>query len=119
LLEVVICSDYPTQLALGTTLAALGYGPIGRDGHLQIAYVVGLSLADEVLLIGLVLLFLHAHGERPRDVLFGVRRPLAEALHGVPLILAALAIGIGVLVSIQLLAPSLHTVANNPMQELL
>ena len=36
-----------------------------------------------------------------------------------PLILVALAIGIGVLVSIQLLAPSLHTVAHNPMQELL
>jgi membrane protease YdiL (CAAX protease family) len=119
LLEVVVCSDYPTQLALGATFAALGYGPIGRDGHLQIAYVVGLSLVDAVVLVGLVLLFLHAHGERPRDVLFGGRPALVEAAHGAPLILAALAIGIGVLVSIQLIAPSLHTVANNPMQELL
>jgi membrane protease YdiL (CAAX protease family) len=99
--------------------AALGYGPFGRDGHLQITYVVGLSLVDTVVLIGLVLLFLQAHGERPRDILLGRRPLLSEAAHGVPLILVALAVGIAVLVTIQMLAPSLHTVATNPMQELL
>ena len=119
LLEVLVCSDYPTQLALGATLAALGYGPFGRDGRLQITYVVGLSLVDTLVLVGLVLLFLRAHGERPRDILLGNRPLLSEAAHGVPLILAALAIGVSVLVIIQLIAPSLHTVATNPMQELL
>jgi membrane protease YdiL (CAAX protease family) len=99
--------------------AAFGYGPFGRDGHLQVTYVVGLSLIDAVVLVGMVVLFLRAHGERPRDVLLGNRPVLAEAIRGVSLILVALAIGISVLVGIQLLAPSLHTVATNPMQELL
>ena len=118
-LEVLLCSDYPTQLAVGATLAALGYGPFGRDGRLQITYVAGLSLIDTVVLVGLALLFLRAHGERPRDVFLGNRSVLQEAAHGVPLILMALVLAISVLVTIQLLAPSLHTVATNPMQELL
>ena len=45
ILEVLICSDYPTQLALGTTFAALGFGP-ARDGSLSLMFVVLVSLAD-------------------------------------------------------------------------
>ena len=29
-LEVILCSDYPTQAALTATFAALGFGPFGR-----------------------------------------------------------------------------------------
>ncbi|MGB7220471.1 MAG: type II CAAX endopeptidase family protein [Vicinamibacterales bacterium] len=118
LLEVLLCSDFPSQLALGATFAAFGYGPLDPAGKLRIGYVVGLSLVDTLMLVGLVLLFLHAHGERPRDVLLG-RRPAAEAILGVPLALAALAIGIGVLLTIRLVAPSLHTVERNPLEALL
>src|SRR5262245_30189847 len=119
LLEVLICSDYPTQLALGATFGALGYGPFIAQGTLRLSYVVGISLGDSVLLIGLVLLFLYAHGERPRDVIVG-RRPIAgEAWHGALLILAAVAIAALVLVTIQYAAPSLHTVEKNPLQSLL
>ena len=119
LLEVVICSDFPTQLALGATFAALGYGPYGSTGRLQVSYVVGLSLLDTVVLVGLVLLFLHAHGERPRAVIFGQRPVAGEIAYGVPLVMVALSIGIAVLVGIQYLAPSLHTVQQNPLQQLL
>ena len=119
LIEVLICSDFPTQIALGATFTALGYAPFGAGGRLQVGYVVGLSLVDALLLVGLVLAFLYAHGESPRDVLLG-RRPLGqEAARGVPLIFVALAIGIAVLVTIMRFAPSLHTVEHNPMQELL
>ncbi len=118
LLEVLLCSDYPTQLALGATFTAFGYGPLQPTGQLRVGYVVGLSLIDTVLLVGLVLLFLHTHGERPRDVIFG-RRPAQDAALGVPLALAALAIGIGVLVMIRLVMPSLHTVQTNPLEALL
>ena len=96
-LEVLICSDYPTQLALGTTFAALGYPPFAAGGDLNFAFVVGVSIADTVLLIGLVFLFLYAHGERPRDVLVGDRSPAREAMLGVPLILVALGIAVVVL----------------------
>jgi membrane protease YdiL (CAAX protease family) len=119
LLEVLICSDYPTQLALGTTFAALGYGPYTRGGELRVSYVVGLSIADAILLIGLVLLFLYSHGERPRDVILGARPPAREAAIGLPLTLVALGIAVIVLLTIQRFAPSLHTVSENPLQALL
>jgi membrane protease YdiL (CAAX protease family) len=117
-IEVLICSDYLTQLALGGTLAAVGYRPY-VDGRLNIAYVVALSLGDAVLLIGLIVLILHAHDERPRDVLFGRRPIVPEIVRGVPMILLALAIGIAVLLSVQHFAPWLHTVPNNPLEALL
>jgi membrane protease YdiL (CAAX protease family) len=119
LIEVLICSDYPTQLALGATFAALGVGPYTAQGELRLGYVVGLSLADAAALIGLILLFLHAHGERPRDVLLGRRPFWSEAAAGLPLILVAFGIGIAVLVPIQRFAPWLHTVEHNPLQALL
>ena len=84
LLEVLLCSDIPTQIALGGTLFALGYPP-QVNGHLNITYVVASQLGDAVLLIGLILALLYAHGERPRDVLFGRRPILGEALLGVRL----------------------------------
>ena len=118
LIEVLICSDYLTQVALGGTLAAFGYQPFVQ-GKLSVRYVVVLSLGDTLLLLGLILVMLYAHGERPRDVLFGRRPIVPEIVAGVPMILVALGIGIVVLLSIQRFAPGLHTVANNPLQELL
>jgi len=119
LLEVLICSDFPTQLALAATFTALGYPAFGSDGRLQIGFVLGVSVVDTVLLVGLVVLFLRAHDERPRDVLFGTRRIADEIRYGGPLTLLALAIGIGVLLAIQNLVPSLHTVQENPLEGLL
>jgi membrane protease YdiL (CAAX protease family) len=118
LIEVLICSDILTQLALGGTLGAFGYQPFVQ-GRLSVTYVVALSLGDTLFLLGLILLMLYAHGERPREVLFGRRAILAEAALGLPLILMALALAVAVLLTIQRLAPSLHTVQNNPLQELL
>lgn len=118
LLEVVICSDYPTQLALGATVAALGYGPLGANSELRLAYVVLVSLADTVLLLALVTMFLSVHGERPRDLFLGARPISAEARAGLPLALAAFGLGVIVLVAIQQLAPWLHTVPRNPLQNL-
>ena len=119
LIEVLLCSDYPTQLAIGATFSAFGYGPYSSPGHLRLWYVVGLSIADTVALIALVLLFLAAHGESAREVLIGTRPVLQEAAVGVPMILVALGIGLTVILVIQRLAPSLHTVPENPFQTLL
>jgi membrane protease YdiL (CAAX protease family) len=119
LLEVLICSDYPTQLALGTTFATLGYGPYARSGELRVSYVVGISILDAILLIGLILLFLYSHGERPREVIFGRRSLTREAAVGIPLVFVALGIAVMMLLAIQRFAPSLHTVEQNPLQALL
>ena len=118
LLEVVICSDVLTQVALAGTLSIFGFRPY-IEGRLSVAYVVGISLADSILLVALVLILLYAHGERPRDVLIGRRPIVGEAAAGLPMMLMALAIAITVLFTVQRFAPSLHTVEQNPLQDLL
>jgi membrane protease YdiL (CAAX protease family) len=119
IIEVLLCSDYPTQIAIGATLAAFGFNAYSSTGKLNVTYVVGLSLADSVLLMGLVFLFLYAHGERPRDVLIGRAPVMQEIAIGIPLIVAAIGLGVFVLVVVQRFAPSLHTVENNPLQDLM
>src|SRR5258708_13776795 len=118
LLEVVICSDFLTQIALGGTLSVFGFQPY-LHGRLSVAYVVGLSLADAIFLIGLVLILLYAHGERPREVLLGPRPVVGEVAAGLPMILLALGVAIVVLLGVRHFPPSLPTVEPNPLQELL
>jgi membrane protease YdiL (CAAX protease family) len=118
LLEVILCSDYPTQLALAATFAALGWRAQGPDGTLSAGYVFALSLADTVFLLGLIVVFLWTHGERPREIFLGARPIGAELRAGLPLTLGAFAIAAVVLMAVQLLAPRLHTVAHNPLQDL-
>jgi membrane protease YdiL (CAAX protease family) len=118
-IEVLICSDVPTQLAISATLVALGYRPYGSSGQLQVAFVVGLSLVDAAVLIGLIVLFLYSHGESPRAVLFGRRRIVDEIAYGVPLTLIVLGAGLGMLLAIQYFVPWLHSVQDNPLEGLL
>ena len=117
-IEVLICSDFLTQFAIAGTLTAFGYRP-SLNGRLNIGYVVALSLGDALLLISLILLMLYAHGERPREVLFGNKAMAPELMVGVPLIIAALTIGLTVLLGLQHFWPSLRTVPQNPLQDLL
>src|SRR4029077_9600041 len=119
LIEVLICSDVLTQYAIGGTLLALGYPAKLPNGQLNVGYVVALSLGDAVLLVGLILLLLHAHGERPRDVLFGRRPITGEAVLGVLLIPIAFGIAAAVILAVRRFAPTLHNVDQNPLQELL
>jgi membrane protease YdiL (CAAX protease family) len=119
LFEVILCSDYPTQLALGATLNAAGFSPVKANGQLSLGYVVTLSLVDTALLISLIVLFLRSHGERLRDVFIGPRPIDGEARLGVSLTLVALVIGVAVLGTIQIVVPSLHNVERNPLQDLI
>jgi CAAX protease family protein len=118
ILEVLICSDYPTQLALGTTFSALGFGPM-RDGSLSLMFVVLVSLADTLLLLALIVALLRLRGESPRELLFGQRPFLGEARAGLRLALGALLLGVVILVAIQSVVPSLHDVETNPLQTLI
>ncbi len=117
-IEVLLCSDYPTQLLLGATFAAMGFRPQTADGTLDITFVVVLSLLDTVLLLGLIVVFLLAHGERPRDVFLGNRPWLPEARAGIPMTFVAILIAVVVLVTVRALAPWLHTVERNPLQDI-
>lgn len=117
LLEVVLCSDVPTQLLLSATFAAFGFHA-QSGGSLSLAYVSALSLVDTAMLLALILVFTRAHGDEPRALLFGGRPILAEARAGVPLLFVAFAVAAAVMLAAQALAPWLHTVPHNPLQDL-
>src|SRR6476661_4345736 len=112
LIEVILCSDYPTQFALNATFLAMGFHAQGPDG-LNFGFVMALSLGDTVFLLGLVALFLVAHGESPSEVFFDGKRFATEARAGIPMIFIAFAIALVVLLSVRAIAPWLHTVEHN------
>lgn len=118
-IEVILCSDYPTQFALNATFVALGFHAQGENGSLNFGFVMALSLIDSALLIGLMITFLVAHGENPREVFFGGKPLLAEVRAGVPLTLVAFGIALVVLLTVRAVAPWLHTVEHNPLQDLM
>lgn len=118
-IEVLLCSDLVTQFAIGGTLTALGYRAKTANGQLNVGYVVALSLGDAVLLLGLIIALLHAHGERPRELFLGRRRIVSEGLFGVWLIPIAFGIAVTVILIVRRFAPSLHNVEENPLQGLL
>jgi CAAX protease family protein len=119
LIEVALCSDYPTQLLLGALFAALHYGPTATGGRLTIGYVSLLSFADTLLLLGLIHVLMLARGERWRDMLFGGRPVGPELRLGLPLALLALVVAFTVLALVQAFVPWMHTVVRNPLQQMI
>ena len=119
LFEVLLCSDYPTQLAVGSTLAAFGVRPVAAGGGLSLRFIVGLSLIDTAMLVGLIVLLIRSHGERVRDVLLGSRSVAREVEFGVPLTIGALAIAVAVVAGLQHFVPALHNVPSNPLQDVI
>ena len=97
-------------------LAAAGWRPVAP---LTLSYVVALSLIDSVVLVALIVTFIRLRGERVSEVFLGGRSVVAEAVAGVPLIFAALAIGIGILTLLRTVAPGLHDVEQNPLEALI
>lgn len=119
LAEVVLCSGFPTQLAIGGALGVLGLRPFDPSGQLSATWVCAVSLLDTAAVVGLVFSFLRLHGEQPREVLLGRRAVGREALLGLPLVLVAFALVVVVVSLVRQLMPSLHNVARNPMQDLI
>lgn len=119
LAEVVLCSGFPTQLAIGGALGALGFHPLDPSGRLSATWVAVVSLLDTAAVVGLVFSFLRLHGEPPRLVLLGRRAVGREALLGLPLVVAAFVLVVVVISLVRELVPSLHNVERNPMQDLI
>ena len=117
--EVVLCSGFPTQLLLVLVMATLGMRMQTADGHLSPPFVFTLSLIDAGVVIGLVLLLLRAHRESARDVLLGEGQTLREALLGIAILPAIFLLVLVVLGLILTLAPWLHNVPVNPLEDML
>lgn len=118
-LEVVLCSGFPTQLAIIAILSMVGLKPTLPGGAWSPAFVFALTLLDTILLVGLVFFFIRSRGESARELLFGARPPGREALLGLLIIPVSFAIVIVVLLIVQLIAPALRNVPHNPLQDLL
>lgn len=118
-LEVVLASGFPTQLALGALLMMAGRRPFEEDGRLSMAYLVLLMPADTALLLAIVAWRLRAGGERVSAVLLGRRNWVGEGWLGLGLIPL---ISGGVIVVMALLRtawPALHNVDANPFEALI
>lgn len=118
LLEVLLCSGFPTQLLIGALLVGLGARVTAGDA-LPFRFIVAVSLLDTVVVVVLVVMFLRLRGESAGQVLLGRGPRSIELRRGVayvPLVFA-LVIVLGALV--QWLAPWLRNVPQNPLQAML
>ena len=118
ILEILLCSSVPTQLALGYLLMLGGFSPTTANGSLSLPYVLTLSLADTLLLIVLMVTLLHAHGEDATTLWMGHKSVRREALVGVALIPAVFLFVVVLLNALRLLFPGLHNVPTNPLEAL-
>lgn len=119
LVEVILCSGFPTQLVLAGLLAAAGFAALAPTGEPSYGYIVTLTLLDVLVVLGLVATFLHARDESVRELVFGARPPEREAALGVLLTPPIVVAAIGLLLLIGWLAPALRNVPDNPFAAML
>lgn len=119
LLEVLLCTGFPTQILIIGALYAMGLRPNDGSGALSLRFFASLALTDSVLLIGLILFFLRARGESPRALFLGTRPPWPEAAIGAMLIPGVFLFVALIIGSLRWIAPWLHTVPKNPLGALL
>jgi membrane protease YdiL (CAAX protease family) len=119
ILQVLLCSSYPTQLLVAGALAAVGIPGLTPDGGLNASFVIAVSLGDAALVVALIVWFMHRSGESVRATFLAARPPAREAALGVVLVPVVL-LGVSVVVlAVRALAPSLHNVPANPMGALM
>lgn len=114
-IEVLLCSSVPTQLSIGKLMQIAGWT---LDPVPSLSAVVVLSSIDTVVLIAMMVVLTHAHGERVRDLWLGRRRVWTEAGLGLALVIPAFLIVAVVMTLLMKLVPVLHNVPNNPLEEL-
>jgi membrane protease YdiL (CAAX protease family) len=118
IVEILLCSGIPSQLALAYMFALAGFTPhVG--GRLSLAYIASLLLLDATVLIALIFWLLRRRGEHPRDVFLGARPVGPEVKLGVGLTFVVFALAVVVLSAARAFFPSLHNVKENPLQDLI
>jgi membrane protease YdiL (CAAX protease family) len=117
LTQIVLCSGLPTQLVLLFLLSALGVQAPTTTKDWSLSYVAIVLLADSVLVLALILLFLRWSGERPRQIFLGKRSVAWEWSVGIALVPLAFAVIAAINAVVQRYAPTLHQL-ENPFQPL-
>ena len=116
--EILLCSSVPTQLAIATLLRLAGLSPDDEAGGLSLRFVFVLSVADTLVLIGLMVALTRAHGESVSDLWLGSRRVGREILVGALLVPVVFVMVVILLNVLRLVAPWLHNVPTNPLEKL-
>jgi membrane protease YdiL (CAAX protease family) len=119
LVEVVICSGFPSQVVLIVILRGFGLRETVAGGRLSPPFVFTVSLLDAALVITLCAFFLLVHHESPRQVLFGRRPALRETIFGIVTLPAVFMFVLIVRLVLMKYAPQLHNVAHNPLEDML
>jgi membrane protease YdiL (CAAX protease family) len=119
LVEVLLCSGFPTQLLLIGVMTSFGMQMHDAERRLSPVFVFTLSFADTILVIGLILFFVRSHGESINGVFFGRRPVLREALIGIALTPAVFMLVLLILALLLTVAPDLHNVPRNPLEDML
>jgi membrane protease YdiL (CAAX protease family) len=118
ILEILLCSSVPTQLALAGALRAAGVPVFGRAGQLSLMFVLILSVGDTLLLAALMVIITRSHGESVRELWLG-RGPIKpEVIRGILLVPAVFLMVVVLLNVMRLVAPWLHNVQTNPLEQL-
>lgn len=115
---MVLCSGFPTQIAVATLLRLAGYSPLDAGGRLSAPFLFTVSIVDAALLICLIIFFLKQAGESPRRVLFGITHPLREAGWGVLLLPITFGLVVGISLFVRTFIPHLRNVPTNPLESL-
>lgn len=118
-LEILLCSGFPTQIAVTGVLLAAGMRPTIDGEQLSAPFIFTLTLVDTVVLLSLIVWLLVRRGERPRQVFLGDRPVAGEIRLGVlslPIVIAAV---VGLMLVILRFAPTLRNVPQNPLESLL
>jgi membrane protease YdiL (CAAX protease family) len=116
--EILLCSSVPTQVLIGTLLRAGGLAPMEADGQLSLPFVLILSIADTVVLVLLMMFLTRSHGQSVRDLWLGSRPIGREILHGLMLVPLVFVMVVALLNVMRVLAPWLHNVPVNPLEQL-
>ena len=119
LIEVILCSGFPTQLVLVGLLAGFGMKGQTTDGAISPHFLFTVSLLDAALVIGLIVFLLRSHGESVREVLIGRVQVVREVLFGFALIPIVFMLVVAVLGLVLTFAPHLHNVIKNPLEGML
>jgi len=114
--EILLCSSIPTQLLIASGLRMAGWTVTDQAGRLSLPFVVALSAADTVILIGLMAALTVARGERVSQLWLGMRPIGREAAIGallIPIVFFLVVLLLSVLMNV---APWLHNVPTNPLE---
>jgi membrane protease YdiL (CAAX protease family) len=119
IIEILVCSGFPTQLAIAAALSVAGVGPFDAHGQLAARYVFAVSIIDAAAVVGLVAWFLHVHGEQFTHVMLGNRPVAREMRLGLLQVPVVFLIVVAAMLTIGHVVPWLHNVTRNPFEGLI